>query len=466
MSKVKAPPSTGVEVPGSDGVSLADVQATSGKVLTFLHEQVFTYARLIELGLIAAALGLASLLAPRLSAFLEKLAAGEKLHPFARDSLRLARLLTLPVLWLLFQWITLVAARQFGQSTALILVAINLLSAWVVIRFASRLIRHTVWSNLLFTTVWVVVALNILGVLDPLIASLDRMAVTLGTVRISVYTVIKGMMSLGILLWAASLASRFVSDRIRHIEDLTPNVQVLLSKLLQFVLGAIAVVLALNIVGINLTAFAVFGGAIGIGIGLGLQKAASNMMGGFMLLLDKTIKPGDVISIHGTFGWITSMGGNYVSVRTRDGIEHLIPNEVFMTNGVENWSFTDRAVRLKLALGVAYDSDLHQVIALCIAAAKEVPRIVSTPEPICIITGFGDNSVNLELRVWILDPENGVGNVKGAVYLKVWDKFKANGIEIPFPQRDIYIKSVPVSANGVDGILAGVDGDVVKDEHP
>ncbi len=437
-----------VKPPVGQGISITDLHSAGGRFLTFLNEQVFTFSRGIEVALVLAALGLAALLAPRLGRFLIRFAAVEKLHPTARDSLKLARALALPALWLLFQWITLVCARQFGQSTEVLVIAVNLLGAWVVIRLVTRLIRQTVWSNLAFATVWILVALNILGVLDPLIASLDKMAMGFGTVRISVYTILKGMLALGILLWAASVITRFVSDRIRHIEDLTPSVQVLLSKLLQFVLAGVAIILALSIIGIDLTAFAVFGGAIGIGIGLGLQKAASNVMGGLMLLIDKTIKPGDVISIHDTFGWVTSLGGNYVSVRTRDGIEHLIPNEVFMTNGVANWSFSDRAVRLKLALGVAYDSDLHRVIALCVEAAKEVPRIVSTPEPICIITGFGDNSVSLELRVWILDPENGVGNAKGAVYLKVWDKFKANGIEIPFPQRDIHIKASPDAASG------------------
>src|SRR5262249_51963631 len=145
--------------------------------------------------------------------------------------------------------------------------------------------------------------------------------------------------------------------------------------------------------------------------------------------------------IGSTFGWVTSMGGNYVSVRTRDGIEHLVPNEFFMTNGVENWSYSDRAVRLKLPFSVSYQSDPHKVIALSVAAAAGVPRIIPQPAPICVIHGFGESSIDMELRVWLLDPQNGMGNVKGEVYLKLWDALKANGIEMPFPQRDIHIKS-------------------------
>lgn len=433
-----------------DGLTFSQIEDYGRSLIEFLSANVFTYDRLGELGAIAAAFMIALALAPRLRRLLTRLGAMERLPVLARDGLRLVRLLALPGLWLILQWFTLIGAREIGHTTALLLIAVNLLVAWVVIRLASRLIRQTVWSNLVFVMVWTVVAVNVLGLSEPLVTSLDRIALTLGTIRISVYTVIKGVVSLGILLWATTTASRFLADRIRHIEDLTPSLQVLLSKLLQFVLITIAIVLALSIVGIDLTALTVFGGALGIGIGLGLQKAASNIMGGLMLLLDKSIKPGDVISVGGTFGWVTSLGGRYVSVRTRDGIEHLIPNEVFISNGVENWSFSDRAIRIKIPIGVSYKSDVHKAIALCIEAANQIPRVIDTPTPICIIVGFGDSSVDLELRCWIRDPENGVANVRGAVFLKVWDLFQAEGIEIPFPQRDIHIKQ-PAEIRLADG---------------
>jgi small-conductance mechanosensitive channel len=332
------------------------------------------------------------------------------------------------------------------------------LTAWIIIRLAARLIRQTVWSNLVFFLVWGIVALNLLGLLDPLMTSLDSLAFNLGQLRISALTVIKGMAALAVFLWAASLASRFLSERIRHIEDLTPTLKVLLSKLLSFVLATIAVVAALGIAGVNLTAFAVLGGALGIGIGLGLQNAAANIMGGVMLLLDKSIKPGDVIAVGETFGWVTSMGGRYVSIRTRDGIEHLIPNEVFITRGIENWSFSDRVVRLKLPIGISYKSDLHRAIALCLEAAAETPRVVKEPASVCLLKGFGDSAVELELRIWIRDPEGGVSNVKSEVLLGVWDKFHAHGIEIPFPQRDLHIKPPAEFKLVHDGRSSHTDG--------
>ncbi|MFZ1991579.1 MAG: mechanosensitive ion channel domain-containing protein, partial [Alphaproteobacteria bacterium] len=253
-----------------------------------------------------------------------------------------------------------------------------------------------------------------------------------------------------LLLWAAMTAARFVSDRIKTVAQLTPTLQILLGKLTQFVFIALAVVLALQVMGIPLTAFAIFGGAIGLGVGLGLQKAASNVISGFMLLMDKSVKPGDVVSVGDTFGWVTSLGGRYVGVRTRDGIEHLIPNEVFVSHGVENWSYTERAVRLKLPFGISYASDPHAAIAVAIAAAKTIERVLKYPEPTCLLTSFGDSAINLELRIWINDPENGVGNVKSQVFLKLWDGLKASGIPIPFPQHDLHFDG-PIEVRIADG---------------
>jgi len=426
--------------------------------------------RLGELGAILVAFLVSLLLAPKFERLIRAQSTRDKLPKPARDALMSAAAVMLPATWLLLQWFTLITARQIvaGEPSlvatakqlaskdfvlsyegGLILVAVNLLSAWVVLRFASRLIRQTIWSNLIFAVVWATVALNILGLLGPLLSSLDQSALTFGKVRISAYTVLKGMVSLAVLLWAASLASRFLAERIRHIEELTPSLQVLISKLLQFVLVAMAVLLALNVVGIDLTALTVFSGAIGIGLGLGLQKAASNIASGFMLLLDKSIKPGDIVSVGHTFGWVTSLGGRYVSIRTRDGIEHLIPNETFISQGVENWSFNDREVRIKIPIGVAYDTDLRLAQRLALEAASETTRVLRKPEPSCLLMRFGDSAIELELRVWISDPERGVSNVKSEVLFKVWEKFKAASVEIPYPQQVLHVVPPSPSALGM-----------------
>lgn len=437
-------------------------------VMRGLEPYILSPVRLGELGAILVAFLLALFLAPKLERFIRAQAKREKLPKPARDALASIAAVTLPLLWLLLQWLTLIAAQQivaghpefvasakqlasktyvFSYAGGLIGIAVNLLGAWVVLRFASRLIRQTIWSNLIFAVVWAMVALNILGLLDPLLLSLDQSALSFGKVRISAYTVLKGMVALAVLLWAASLASRFAAERIRHIEELTPSLQVLISKLLQFVLIAIAVLLALNVVGIDLTALTVFSGAIGIGLGLGLQKGASNVASGLMLLIDKSIKPGDIVSVGSTFGWVTSLGGRYVSIRTRDGIEHLIPNENFISQGVENWSFNDREVRLKIPVGVAYDTDLRLAQRLCLEAAADTPRILRRPEPSCLLMKFGDSAIEMELRVWISDPERGVSNVKSEVLFKIWEKFKTAKVEIPFPQQVLHV--VPPSPSAL-----------------
>ena len=429
-------------------------------ILHGLEPYLLSPVRLGEFAAIAAAFLLALFLAPKAERFIRAQAKREKLPKPARDALSAIAAVTLPLLWLLLQWPTLIAAQQIvgahpelvatakqladkrfvlSYSGGFILIAVNLLGAWVILRFVSRLIRQTIWSNLIFAVIWATVALNILGLLDPLVASLDQSALTFGKVRISVYTVLKGMGALAFLLWAASFASRFVAERIRHIEELTPSLQVLISKLLQFVLVGIAVIVALNVVGIDLTAFTVFSGAIGIGLGLGLQKAASNIASGLMLLLDKSIKPGDIVSVGNTFGWVTSLGGRYVSIRTRDGTEHLIPNENFISQGVENWSFNDREVRLKIPIGVAYDTDLRLAQRLCLEAAADTQRILRRPEPSCLLMRFGDSAIEMELRVWISDPERGVSNVKSEVLFKIWEKFKSAKVEIPYPQRVLHV---------------------------
>ena len=353
-------------------------------------------------------------------------------------------------LWFLMLWIVFNIALEAHLPKRFLRIAVNLLGAWVVIRGFARVVRNPLLSNAIFVIAWIFAALNILGILKPLLSDLDGFGFNFGSQKITGVTILKGAFSFVLLLWAAMTAARFVSERIKTVAQLTPTLQILLSKLTQFVFIALAIVLALQVMGIPLTAFAIFGGAIGIGVGLGLQKAASNVISGFMLLMDKSVKPGDVVSVGETFGWVTSLGGRYVGVRTRDGIEHLIPNELFVSNGVANWSFSERAVRLKLPFGISYASEPHAAIAVAIEAAKSVKRVLQYPEPTCLVTGFGESAINLELRIWIEDPENGVGNVKSEVFLKLWDGLKACAIAIPYPQHDIHLDG-PVEIKLADG---------------
>lgn len=357
-------------------------------------------------------------------------------------------LLKLPrlVRWTVFLLLLWMTAEIVDRTLAdhidswLLRTVANLTFAWIAITLLTGVIRTNVLARLAATIIWIVTALNILQLLDPAIDMFDRAAVSVGDVRVSVLLVIKGILSLAVLLWVATALSGVLERRFKAVSELTPSVQVLLAKLTKVTLIVVALVVGLKTIGVDLSAFAFFSGALGLGIGFGLQKVISNLVSGIILLMDKSIKPGDVIAVQETYGWVKSFGARYASVITRDGIEHLIPNEEFITQRVENWSYTDSKVRLKIPIGVSYDSDIRLAAKLAIEAAAETDRVIDDPAPKCLLLGFGDNSVNLELRVWIEDPADGVRNVRSAILFVVWDKFMDAGVKFPFPQRDLHVK--------------------------
>ena len=354
-------------------------------------------------------------------------------------------------------WISYAVLRSitWPSYSYLIRVLAGLATTWFLISVLSRLIRNRFISRIIATAAWILAALYILGLLPETQAALDGIAVNLGTARVSLLSLLKSGLLLALLIWLASLASQFLSNAISKNDDLSPSVKVLLTKVLRFSFLLLAILVSLGAVGIDFTALAVFSGAVGIGIGLGLQKIVSNFISGIILLLDKSIKPGDVIEIEtvsgSTYGWVQHLGARYTSVRTRDGTETLIPNETFIDTPVTNWTHTNKSVRRKLPIGISYDTDVEKAIELCLEAPQEVPRVLKVPKPVCLVKGFGDSSVDLELRFWINDPEGGVANVSSIVYLEVWKRFQEHGIEIPFPQRDLNIRSsIPLEIRSGD----------------
>src|SRR6185312_12233909 len=258
---------------------------------------------------------------------------------------------------------------------------VSLLTAWVIIRFISALVRDPVWSRFVAIVVWVIAALSILGLLAPTMTVMDSIAIEMGGLRISTLTVVKAVLSLGLLLWLATLAGRILERRVTAATNLTPSLKVLITNLLKIVLTIMAIVIALRVVGIDLTAFAVLTGAIGVGIGFGLQKLVSNFVSGITILLDKSIKPGDVLVVGNTYGRVHSLGARYVSIITRDGAEFLIPNENLVTQEVISWSYSSEQVRLKLPIGISYSSDVRRAIALCLESANVVERVLKQPAP-------------------------------------------------------------------------------------
>ena len=356
--------------------------------------------------------------------------------------------LFLPVICALALWRTYYAARTFDFPSAFLHIVGSLLNAWIVIRIISSAVRNQAWSRFFALVAWSIAALSILRLLEPTVRLLDSLAITLGETRISLFLVLKGMLLALVLLWLATTLVRLLQRRIERSKSLTPSVRLLITQITRFTLILVAILIAVQSVGIDLTAFAVFSGALGVGIGFGLQKIVSNIISGIILLTDRSIKPGDVIEVTGAYGVVNSLGARYASVVTRDGVEYLIPNEELIANTVVNWSFSNRRVRRRLKIGISYDSDVELAMKLCMEAALETDRVLQDPRPNCLLVGFGDSSVDLELRFWIEDPEQGVANVSSLVLLAVWHKFKEKGIEIPFPQRDLHLRS----AEGLAGV--------------
>lgn len=337
-------------------------------------------------------------------------------------------------------------AAVLNLPIALTLIAGYLLVAWLIIRTITWLLPTTVWVRLISYLIWVIAVLNIIGLYDLFVAFFEDLEVSFGNFQISLMMIIRGLVILGIFFWIASWSEKYFRRRLQRSNSLTPSVRVLVQKTIRVVLYAAALVFALSSIGIDLSAFAFLGGAIGVGLGFGLQKIVSNFISGIIIVLDKSIKPGDVIEIEDVFGTVKTLNTRFVSVVTLAGKEYLIPNESFITNDVINWSYSDDLVRLDTIVGVGYDSDLKEVQELILQAMNDHERIIRDPKPVCLLKEFNDNTVDFELRFWIKDPAKGVANIKSEVLMEVWDLLAENNVNIAFPQRDLHVESFSTEA--------------------
>ncbi len=412
---------------------------------------------LIQLGTIAVLFLPALVASWRIEPRLVKWASGLKGMP---GVLRLVIEFLNRLEWLFFVTLLFIAyvvttAVNWPDGNYLIYSAMALAAAWLVISVISHVIRSRAIGLTFALIAWVYVAATVLGFTEEAAALLDRAGFQVGTFRLSLLGVLQAIFLLGALLWVSLTVGNFLDRRIQTLEDLTPSLRVLIGKILRITLIVVAGMIALSGLGIDLTALTVLSGAVGVGIGFGLQKVVSNFISGIIILMDQSIKPGDTVTLGETFGWIRELRARFVSVITRDGREFLIPNEDFITTEVVNWSFSDRFVRLDVTFGVAYNSDPHEVERIAIAAASSVDRVehrrpppgkTQPRPPVCWLTGFGESSLDFKLRFWINDPQEGTTNIRGKVLLAVWDAFKANGIRIPYPHREIIMRSPPPAA--------------------
>ena len=343
------------------------------------------------------------------------------------------------ILFFVLIWITVLIMREvtWPSRSYLLSIIANLATAWLFIAIATRLIRNAFLRQLVRYGAWTWATLVILNLTGDAQALLDSAAFEVGETRFSLWLLVQGLVILGGLFAVARFLSITTSASIKANPNISPSMQVLGIKFLQLLLYSAAFFIGLRTLGVDLTGLAVLSGAIGLGLGFGLQKVVSNLVSGVIILLDKSIKPGDVISLGDTFGWIDTLSARYTSVVTRDGREFLIPNEDLITGQVVNWSHTNDLVRLDINFGTSYGDNPHKVRAIAIETAQNVDRVLATTPPVCHIVGFGDSSIDYTLRFWITDPAGGLTNIRGNVYLALWDAFQENGISIPFPQREV-----------------------------
>jgi small-conductance mechanosensitive channel len=265
--------------------------------------------------------------------------------------------------------------------------------------------------------------------------------VSLGPAVISIAVVLKSIFLFWVLFIIASRVTAFLQERLATTTDIDPSLSFALTRFLKFFLFSLGVLITLDTAGVNLSTLTIFGGALGLGIGFGMQNITNNLVSGIILLIDRSIKQGDVITVGDSYGWVVKLGARYIVVRTRDGVEKLIPNANLIATEITNWSHSDRAVRLHVKVGVSYKSDPFQVRDLLLHVADNHPRVLKYPQPNILFINFGESSLDFELRLWISDPQEGIENVRSAVRFEIWKVFKENGIEIPYPQRDLHVKS-------------------------
>lgn len=339
--------------------------------------------------------------------------------------------------WLLAGW----------QHTGLLQITIKLLLALALIRLSVYALRYIfdaggwlkVWERAISWSIWAVLALHFTGDLPRIITMLESVQFSLGKGKADLWMVLQGIFTIIVTLFLTLWLSRLAENRLMRADTLSVNIRVVMVKLVRIFFITIGVLFALSIVGFDITLFSVFGGALGVGLGFGLQKIASNYISGFILLLDKSMQIGDVITSENHYGVIAELRSRYTVLRKLDGTQVIIPNETLIANLVINHSHSEKKARVELPIQVNYKSDLEQVIRLLKEVALNHPRVLKTPEPTANIVQFGESGIDMNLVVWIPDPEEGSAALKTELYLAIWHSFRQYGIEIPYPQREIKV---------------------------
>ncbi len=361
--------------------------------------------------------------------------APEKLRSFLFETLpQLVR----PTLWAAGLYAAEAALDGAGMDSTLVRIALSLSLAWLLIRLVTTFLPEGLRKPAAWI-IWIFAAFYAFGVLEEVITWLSSIGPEFADKRISPVFIVQAIVTVGMFMFAASWLARQLKTRVDEFPKMEPSLRILTGNAVQVGLFFAAALLALAGLGIPLSGLAVLGGAIGVGLGFGMQQIVANFISGVILLTDRSIKPDDVIEVDETYGVVKSLGLRYASVITRDGKEHLIPNEQLITDRVVNWSYSNKQVRIKRRLRVEYETDLRTACDLVVKGLKVVPRILAEPAPKCLVMEFGEEAVEIEARFWIEDPQNGINNVGSEAMLSVWDEFQQAGIDIPMRHEDVLI---------------------------
>lgn len=363
-----------------------------------------------------------------------------------KKNIELSRIVTryfTPLLYPLFSIILLSTAMsiydQFFNDVTLFSTTIKLMTLFLFLRFLRISSNSTLVANAAGVFLMPALILDIFGILEPTIIYLDQYALKIGTIRISVYLMIKAFIVLLLLFWLSNMILRKSKSYIENSKTIKPSTKSIISKFIDIIVYSFVIVALLKILGVDMTTFAVLGGAIGVGIGFGLQKIASNFISGIILLFEKSVEIGDIVELDGgnIYGIIKYFGGRYTLVEGSDGKEIMIPNEDFITGKVTNWTYSNNRARIEINIGVAYESDLQKVQDLMMSCAAEHPRCLKYPEIECFVTNFGEYDIKFSLFFWVSDIVQGRAGAKSDVMMSIWQKLKENNIRIPVPQREI-----------------------------
>ncbi len=334
-----------------------------------------------------------------------------------------------------------------SEHAGMLSLAITLLMSMAMIRLIVYALRYvfmpSAWlktaENGIVAIIWFLVALHLMGLLPQVKQALESAGLDMGRHRISLLLILQALVTVVFTVIAALTLSRFIENKLMRAAQINMNLRVVMTKLVRILLTLVGVLAALSAVGFDITLLSVFGGALGVGLGFGLQKIASNYVSGFIILLDESIHLEDVVTVSGHYGVVKQIRSRYLVLRKLDGTEVVIPNETLISEAVINHSFTDRNALVHLPMQISYQSNLDQVMTLMRDVAIRHPRVLQDPAPDVQVTGFGENGIDLRLAFWIPDPEEGSASLKSALYIEIWRVFQQYGISVPYPQRDVRI---------------------------